>query len=435
LSARGLFWFTNDLRIHDNAALVEACRQSESLLCVFCIDKAWAQSTGLNARPMGELRQAFLDQSLLQLAEQLQQHDQSLMVIRGNPVKVLSALIQKYDIESIYRSHHVGVYENRQWLHLQADFPKLNFNSIWTHSLFSPEQLPFTLAELPNSFSQFRKQVEHLVIDKCFAIPVDFPALITKPPELRLTQQTKSEFEGGEKAAIKQLEAYFSSAQPASYKQTRNELTGWTNSTKFSPWLANGSLSVKRIVSRLKNYEADQIANESTYWIYFELLWREYFQWVALKLGHKLFRASGVNASRQRCCFYPERYQKWCHGNTPYPLVNALMKQLNQTGYMSNRGRQIVASCLINELELDWRYGAAYFEQQLIDYDVGSNWGNWAYIAGVGMDPRGGRHFNIEKQTKQYDPDSRFIKQWQGDQCSQQLDSVDAADWPILPDK
>jgi len=384
---------------------------------------------------MGELRQNFLNQSLVQLAEELQRHQQSLMVVRGNPVNVLSALIKEYDIESIYRSHHVGVYENRQWLHLQADFPKVNFNSIWTHTLFSPEQLPFTIDELPNSFSQFRKQVEHIAIDKCFAIPVDFPALITEPPELRLTQQTKSEFEGGEKAALTQLEAYFSSAQPASYKQTRDELSGWSNSTKFSPWLANGSLSVKRIVSRLKAYEADQVANESTYWIYFELLWREYFQWVALKLGHKLFRANGGKSSRQRCCFYPERYQKWCHGNTPYPLVNALMKELNQTGYMSNRGRQIVASCLVNELQIDWRYGAAYFEQQLIDYDVASNWGNWSYIAGVGMDPRGGRHFNIAKQTKQYDPDRHFIQQWQGDECAQQLDSVDAADWPIMPDK
>jgi deoxyribodipyrimidine photo-lyase len=107
------------------------------------------------------------------------------------------------------------------------------------------------------------------------------------------------------------------------------------------------------------------------------------------------------------------------------------MKQLNQTGYMSNRGRQIVASCFVHELQLDWRYGAAYFQQQLLDHDVTSNWGNWQYIAGVGVDPRGGRHFNIIKQTEIYDPKGAFTRQWQGDQNLQPLDSIDCSDWPI----
>ena len=85
------------------------------------------------------------------------------------------------------------------------------------------------------------------------------------------------------------------------------------------------------------------------------------------------------------------------------------MHQLVQTGWMSNRGRQIVASCLVNELGLDWRYGAAFFEKHLVDYDVASNYGNWQYIAGVGCDPRGGRHFNLEKQAEIFDPDGVFL--------------------------
>ena len=107
------------------------------------------------------------------------------------------------------------------------------------------------------------------------------------------------------------------------------------------------------------------------------------------------------------------------------------MNELNNTGFMSNRGRQIVASCLVNELGLDWRCGAAYFEQQLIDYDVASNWANWQYIAGVGADPRGGRHFNIDKQTALYDPEQKFIQKWQGNNTIARTDSIDAADWPI----
>jgi len=99
--------------------------------------------------------------------------------------------------------------------------------------------------------------------------------------------------------------------------------------------------------------------------------------------------------------------------------------------YPIDRGRQIVASCFVNELAMDWRYGAAYFEQILIDYDVASNWGNWQYLAGVGADTRDKRHFNLEKQTQQFDPQNHYIKRWNGDTKLQKLDSVDAADWPI----
>ncbi|GAD00708.1 cryptochrome [Agarivorans albus MKT 106] len=107
------------------------------------------------------------------------------------------------------------------------------------------------------------------------------------------------------------------------------------------------------------------------------------------------------------------------------------MHQLNSSGWMSNRGRQIVASCLVNELQVDWRYGAAYFEQGLIDYDVASNWGNWQYIAGVGADPRGGRHFDIDKQSKMFDPNKQFIKRWQGELGSLPSDHTNMVDWPV----
>ena len=98
---------------------------------------------------------------------------------------------------------------------------------------------------------------------------------------------------------------------------------------------------------------------------------------------------------------------------------------------MSNRGRQLVASCLVNELGVDWRFGAAYFEQQLIDFDVASNWGNWQYLAGVGVDPRGHRRFDLAKQTQQYDPNGEFVRQWASDTHVNGIDQTDAADWPF----
>jgi deoxyribodipyrimidine photo-lyase len=242
---------------------------------------------------------------------------------------------------------------------------------------------------------------------------------------------TESDFVGGEAEGNLHVEGYFNSQHPSTYKQTRNGLDGMDYSTKFSPWLSLGCISVRRIVQRLKQYESEIIANDSTYWIYFELLWREYFQWYGEQYGEKMTAFSGIKDHAPITSFYPERFQKWCQGTTPYPIVNACMKQLKATGYMSNRGRQLVASCFVHELSLDWRYGAAYMEQQLIDFDLGSNWGNWQYLAGVGADPRGHRQFDLEKQTHIYDPKQQFIHRWQGQCDNLPLDSIDPSDWPI----
>jgi deoxyribodipyrimidine photo-lyase len=210
---------------------------------------------------------------------------------------------------------------------------------------------------------------------------------------------------------------------------------GWSTSTKFSPWLANGSISPRFLLQALRNYEHENGGNDSTYWIYFELLWREYFQWYADHFQQRLFSFKGTNSRKPLTSFYPQRFKQWVNGTTPWAIVNACMKELQHTGYLSNRGRQLVASCLVNELALDWRCGAAYFEQQLLDYDVGSNWGNWQYIAGVGPDPRGGRHFNLAKQAQIYDPQGDYRQQWLGDSAvmpsGRPLDSVDMVDWPI----
>ena len=128
---------------------------------------------------------------------------------------------------------------------------------------------------------------------------------------------------------------------------------------------------------------------------------REFFYWRAQIDGVHLFLPYGVARKKQLRTFDPRQFTRWCRGETNYPLVNALMHQLVRSGFMSNRGRQIAASSLIHDLGVDWRYGAAFFEKHLIDFDVASNYGNWQYIAGVGSDPRGGRRFNIDKQTKQ----------------------------------
>jgi deoxyribodipyrimidine photo-lyase len=222
-----------------------------------------------------------------------------------------------------------------------------------------------------------------------------------------------------------------------SYKETRNGLDPLAGSSTLSPWLANGNLSPREVARAISDHEARHGGNDSTYWLYFELLWREFFFWRAIRDGDALFRLRGRHGHNSsavsRCTFEPRNFARWCAGDTNYPLVNAFMRQLAATGWMSNRGRQIAASCLIHNLGIDWRYGAAFFEKHLIDYDVGSNYGNWQYIAGVGSDPRGGRAFNIEKQTALYDPDGLFTAKWEGNQPPQPEYVTDAADWPLSP--
>jgi deoxyribodipyrimidine photo-lyase len=219
------------------------------------------------------------------------------------------------------------------------------------------------------------------------------------------------------------------------YKQTRNCLDGFDGSSTFSPWLANGNLSVREVAHCIFDFERARVSNESTYWLFFELLWREFFYWRAEVDGKSMFMLSGKTGKPRRSTFEPRNFARWCAGDTNYPIVNALMRQLVATGWMSNRGRQIAASCLINELDGDWRFGAAFFEKHLIDYDVGSNYGNWQYIAGVGSDPRGGRHFNLSKQTAEHDPSGLFIAKWGGVRPHQPDFVTDAADWPIENEK
>ncbi|MBT6102085.1 MAG: DASH family cryptochrome [Oceanospirillaceae bacterium] len=431
----GLFLFSNDLRLDDNPALALAASEVDQLICLYCLDPKQPPSSLRAPSNLSAHRHQFLFASLNDLHNSLKQLDQGLMVANEPALDIIPQLITQHNIGHIYASENAGYYEKQLWQRLTKRYPFIKFKRLASHTLFTQSDLPFELTELPTSFSKFRKLVEPLSIQSPLpqlkSIPPSPIALIPPMPKSMAVSQTPL-FEGGEQQGRLHLEGYFDSRLASHYKQTRNGLDGMDYSTKFSPWLANGSLSVRRVIDCLRQYERDIEANDSTYWIYFELLWREYYQWYAHHYGVHLFSAKGIKNSKPNTSFYPERFQKWCHGNTPYPIVNACMRQLRATGYMSNRGRQLVASCFVHELGLDWRYGAAYMEQQLVDYDVASNWGNWQYLAGVGADPRGHRRFDLAKQTQTYDPKQLFIKHWGADKNAPPLDSVDAADWPIV---
>ena len=428
---RQLHWFHTDLRLADNPALASA-KDATTLLCVYLMPKPrpWCNLTGL-----GPQRDRFLRETLQELKDQLQALGQDLMVLEGSPELVLPNIVDRFGIDHVTTNFTPGWHESQAITFLEQKLPA-TLSVSRGNRLFDVEQFPFAVEDLPDTFSPFRRRVEKLNTSSPIPAPDSLPpppsAQFDAIPRAAVSPHPGLPLPGGTAAGLRRLDQFlFQTHAIADYKQTRNDLDGLSGSSTLSPWLANGALSARTVAHAIFRYEREEIANDSTYWLYFELLWREFFHWRAVIDGPSLFRQSGRSGRRLLTTFEPRQFARWCAGDTDYPIVNALMRQLVATGWMSNRGRQIAASCLINELGLDWRYGAAFFEQQLIDYDVGSNYGNWQYIAGVGSDPRGGRHFNLAKQAAQYDPDETFTQKWDGFRPPQPEHVVDGADWPI----
>ena len=409
-----LYWFDRDLRLDDNPALARAAQQASELTCVYCDDAARYAAGKFGIERIGSKRRRFIAQSLSALAASLEPLGQELLQLQGCALSNLRILIDDRGIRRVVRSRHFGFYEQRQWAQLKRERPEVEFVEVDGYTLFRQDQVD-AIGKLPPTFSQFRRRAEHTAIispaDACL-LPAAPSAGHAAAPAEAPVMTSESGFVGGETAALAHVQAYFASALPSTYKKTRNAIDGWPHSSKMSPWLAAGCLSPRRLYQRLKQYEATQGANQSTYWLFFELLWREYFQWYAREHAEKLFQPGGISGKTPLLEFDPGRFVAWCNGETEWPLVNACMSQLNRTGYLSNRARQIAASALIYELNIDWRAGAAWFERQLIDHDVACNWGNWQYIAGVGADPRGGRHFSIEKQARLFDADGSYVARW-----------------------
>ena len=419
---RGLFWFRHDLRLYDNAAISALCKAVSEVTFVYIFDDDNVTSNAFGFAPMGEHRKTFLMQTLVDLKRQLEKMGHDLLVVKGSAAKCLVELLKSGHFSHLGVSEHCGFNEIAQLNTIKRFFKTLTVIETATFGLFDAQTFPFSIENMPDVFSPFRRKVEkhckplsvHSIIDHfpCpFTPQIDASFLFTLDTDL--PGPSASSFVGGETAALSHLNTYlFDWHAAASYKETRNTLDSWQDSTKLSAWLANGSLSAREVIRQVQYFEETVEKNDSTYWIYFELLWREFFHWLQCKYGARWFRFSGIQdkaPSTQHC---PEVFARWCEGKTGYPIVDACMRQLAETGYMSNRGRQLVASCFVHELQQDWRYGAAWFEHQLIDYDVGSNWGNWLYLAGVGSDPRGHRQFNLQKQTEIYDSEGQFRNKW-----------------------
>lgn len=417
-----IYWFRQDLRLADNPAFTHACELADTLLPVYCTPVATSTPWGFER--IGAHRRYFEQTAVSALAGQLSARGSALMQIEGNSVERLVALAHDLGVDTIVCERIAAPEEQAQVQALRE--AGLTVEDHWQSTLFTLDELPMAVEELPDVFSSFRRLVEkaHASARPALPSPKTIPALPqgTSIEAVRLKTPApldsrsafpyqQQAFHGGEHAAIEHLQQYFRRGLANSYKATRNNLSAVDDSTKFSPWLARGSLSAPQVDQALKDFEAEHGANDSTYWIYFELLWRDYFRLLHLKYGRLLYRASGLKGTSEPG-HNPQGFARWCRGETGEALIDAGMRELAATGYLSNRMRQIVASYLIFDLKGDWRAGAAWFEAQLVDYDVYSNQGNWLYIAGYGTDPRGGRRFNTTKQADEHDTDGAYRRLW-----------------------
>lgn len=419
-----IVWFRKDLRLHDHPALCRALRESQCIVPVFVFDDAAYQPDANGRIRTGLYRHQFLQESVEDLQHSLRERGADLLVFYGNAPELLAELCTRYDASAIYYSREYAPEEQKgeQLLALRVAAAGVQLIACDNGSLIDRNHLPFPISRLPFMFTEFRKAVEPILrysrplpTPESIPVParmesVEWPALAVARPSA--DPRAVLPFRGGEDAALSRLKYYLQSGAAASYFETRNGMLGPDYSTKFSAWLANGCLSPRRIYAGLQAYEAEFGANKSTYWIVFELLWRDFFRFSMERYGSLYFMPGGIQGKAVQAQKDPASFRRWCAAETPDEFVNAHMRELNATGFMSNRGRQIVASYLVHDLRVPWLWGAAYFERMLIDYDVYSNYGNWAYVAGVGNDPRPQRYFNPRKQAELYDPESAYRRLW-----------------------
>ena len=429
---KSIYWFRKNLRLRDNPSLFNAINDNDEIIFIYIIDLQTYNPNGLDIHEIGDFRKKFMMESVLDLEKNLKSKKIHLHVFEGDKFKILEEIRSSHGIDTIYCSKEVGWYE-------EEDEKKLidkNFELIMSEDphLIEERELPFNLDNLPLIFTPFRKKVEKnsKIRNEIRELPTIKKAIINTDLKFLVKievnniinhSNTAYPFEGGERNALERLKSYlWESHNIAKYKETRNGLIGTEYSSKFSAYLSTGSISPVTIYHEIKKFEREVKKNSSTYWLIFELMWREFFRYVTKKGKKNIFKINGINGNIFNRNFNSDidLFKKWCDGETGQEFIDANMVELNTTGFMSNRGRQNVASYLINDLDLNWIWGAAYFESKLIDYDVASNWCNWMYMAGVGNNVRNWA-FNPTKQSDMYDKAGKFRSLWLNKKFGQQI--------------
>ncbi|CAD6587405.1 MAG: hypothetical protein ASARMPREDX12_002833 [Alectoria sarmentosa] len=422
----------------------------------------------------GPHRAKFLAESVWDLKRSLHNTGSDLEIRVGLAGQVIQELLIAFkknsaEVVAVWMTDEEGVEEKREVRDVKEAAERAGTEfKLWNDEKYyvDDRDVPFrNPRDLPDVFTSYRKQVEPLrgVPRRPLPSPTKLPPLppsipsqphpfkipmtvedtiaklhkpldanlgLSNPPLWPTDAASAHPFHGGETAGQDRIRHLVTTGSVATYKDSRNGLTGLDFSTKLSSWLALGCVSARQVHEYLLNFEDGKTdlgrrvhgygkgENKGTAAVRFELLWRDYFRLATRKFGPRLFRIGGFKNDTSSSWKYlkdketQRRVTRFLEGTTGTGLVDASMKELFLTGWTSNRSRQNVASFLAKHLGIDWRVGAEWYESLLVDYDLSSNWGNWEYLAGVGNDPREARVFNPVKQAFDYDPQGDYVKHW-----------------------
>jgi deoxyribodipyrimidine photo-lyase len=390
-----IFWFRRDLRLMDNTGLNLALLKSKDVQPIFIFDKDI-----IDELPNDDPRVNFLYDELQKINKELISYNSSLKIFHGNPLEIFEQLLKENPELEVYTNRDYEPYAIARDEEINQLLVKYGSKLISSKDqvIFEKDQvvkndgLPYTVfTPFKNKWlAKFKEEGFHL--------------------ELKLNSENfnKSNHEfptieeiGLEKSSIKVPP--FSLEKVHNYQETRN-FPSLDSTSKIGPHLRFGTVSIREIVSKVKDLNDTYLS---------ELVWREFFMqilWHFPKVVHENFRAK-YNFIKWRN--NEEEFEKWCKGETGYPLVDAGMRELNQTGFMHNRVRMVTAGFLCKHLLIDWRWGEAYFAKKLLDYELSSNNGNWQWSAGTGCDAAPYfRVFNPSEQIKKFDKQNTYINKW-----------------------
>lgn len=420
-----IIWFRNNLRVTDNHILSSASHKFDHLLPIYIFDTSDWEKDEYGHIKTNVYRTKFILESVRELRENLRELGSDLIIKTGDPAKILPNLVKEYEADQIITPKGITPEDVKLDKEITQNAGAL-YRPRYSSMLYHPEFLPFKpLSRIPNIFTSFRKKVEL----KCYvAKPVlkpeqlkganftdvgELPALkdfgFEKPAK---EKRAAFDWQGGEEEGLDRLHHYvLGSRNVVSFYSKRNEMMGSDFSTKLSPYLSLGCISPQHVWHKVEELETRK-KDRNSYWVKLVLIWREYFRHLTLKYRDDMFAAKGI-AGKQVEWKRDEKLERaWKEGRTGIPIVDASMREIAATGYMSNKGRQITASFLTQDLKIDWRVGASWFRSLLIDYDVYSNYGNWAKTAGVGVNSSKNQYVNPLEETTAYAKSAEYIRKW-----------------------
>lgn len=395
-----LFWFRRDLRLQDNCGLYYALNSGKKVLPIFIFDEAI-----LSRLPNNDARVSFLHQELTNINTQLRELGTSLAVFHGKPLVIFEQLLEKYSVETVFTNHDYEPYALQRDAAIKTLLTSKNirFKTYKDQVIFERNEIvkkDGTAYKVYTPYSKKWLEAFHHNGIQFFPSEKKLNGLLqtTEQPFLSLAAI------GFQPSSIKVASYRVSPELIDAYEENRN-FPAKDSTSRLGTHLRFGTVSVREMVAK---------ASKSNNIVFLkELIWREFFMQILWHYPHTTKDSFKPQYDRILWRNNEEEFQKWCAGATGYPLVDAGMRELNQTGFMHNRVRMLVGSFLCKHLLIDWRWGEAYFAEKLHDYEQSSNVGNWQWVAGCGVDAAPYfRIFNPTTQIQKFDKDLNYIKKW-----------------------